>query len=117
MADKLSNSWQYKLGVQLSPDPSSGRGYWSTVNYRAGFYLGKDYINADGNGLKQYGVSFGAGLPIKKWRSYDNQFTILNTALQLGKRGSSVNNITENYLQFSFGISMSDIWFAKRRYD
>lgn len=117
VADKLSNSWQYKLGVQLSPDPSSGRGYWSNVNYRAGFYLGKDYINADGNGLKQYGVSFGAGLPIKKWRSYDNQFTVLNTALQLGKRGSSVNNITENYLQFSLGISMSDIWFAKRRYD
>lgn len=115
--DKLSNSYQYRLGVQLSPDPANGSGYWSNVNYRAGFYLGKDYIDPDGNGLKQYGVSFGAGLPIRKWRSYDNQFTVLNTALQFGKRGSSVNNVTESYVQFSIGMSLSDLWFQKRKYD
>lgn len=116
-ADKLNNSWQFRLGVQFAPDPLAGKDYWSIVNYRAGFYTGKDYINADGNGLTQYGVSFGAGLPIKKWSSYDNQFTIMNTALQFGKRGSAVNNITETYFQFSLGISLSDIWFVKRRYD
>jgi hypothetical protein len=117
-SDKLANSWQAKLGIQFSPDPLSGRGYWSNVNYRAGAYLGKDYINADGNGLKMYGVSFGAGLPIRKWRvGYDEQFTVLNTALQFGKRGSGANNITETYAQFSVGISLSDLWFVKRRYD
>jgi hypothetical protein len=115
--DRLSDSWQYKLGVQFCPDPSSGKGYWGNVNYRAGFYTGKDYINADGNGLKQYGVSFGAGLPVRKWRAYDNQFTFLNTALQIGKRGSAVNNITETYFQFSLGMSLSDLWFQKHRYD
>lgn len=115
--DQLSNSWQMKLGIQFCPDPSSGRGYWNNVNYRAGVFTGKDYINADGNGLKQFGVSFGAGLPIKKWRGYDNQFTFLNTAFQIGKRGSAVNNITENYFQFSLGMSFSDLWFTKRRYD
>jgi hypothetical protein len=116
-SDKLSNSWQFKLGIQFAPDPLAGKDYWSNVNYRAGFYVGKDYINADGNGLKQYGVSFGAGLPIRKWSSYDNQFTVLNTALQFGKRGSAVNNITESYIQFSVGISLSDLWFIKRRYE
>lgn len=115
--DKLSNSWLYKLGAQFSPDPVSGQGYWGNVNYRAGVYYGKDYINADGAGLKQYGVSFGAGLPIRKWRTYDNQFTVLNTALQFGKRGSSVNNITESYFQFTLGMSLSDLWFVKRKYD
>ena len=116
--DKLSDSWQAKLGIQFSPDPLSGRNYWSNVNYRAGFYMGKDYINTDGNGLKMYGVSFGAGFPIRKWRvGYDDQFTVMNTALQFGKRGSGVNNITESYIQFSLGISLSDLWFVKRRYD
>ncbi len=116
--DRLADSWQLKLGVQFSPDPLSGHGYWGNVNYRAGFYLGKDNVNADGNGLKQYGLSFGAGLPIRKWRvGYDNQFTFLNTALQVGKRGSAVNNITENYFQLSLGISLSDLWFIKRKYD
>ncbi|MES2002960.1 MAG: hypothetical protein V4450_00460 [Bacteroidota bacterium] len=116
--DKLSDSWQGKLGFQFCPDPVAGRGYWSSVNYRAGVYLGKDYINADGNGLKQFGFSLGAGLPVRKWRvGYDNQFTFLNTALQFGKRGSAVNNITENYVQFSLGMSLSDLWFIKRKYD
>ncbi|WP_161835585.1 hypothetical protein [Sediminibacterium soli] len=115
--DQLSNSWQYKLGVQFAPDPLASRGYWNAVNYRAGVYLGKDYLNPDGKGLKQYGVSFGAGLPIRKWTSYNDQFTVMNMALQFGKRGSSVNNVTETYMQFSLGISMSDIWFVKRKYD
>jgi hypothetical protein len=79
--------------------------------------MGKDYIDPDGNGLKTFGVSFGAGLPIRKWSSYNDQFTVMNTSLQFGKRGSGVNNITETYIQFSLGISLSDIWFVKRRYD
>lgn len=116
-SDKLSNSWQMKLGLQFCPDPISGRNYWSNVNYRAGFLVGNDYINADGNGLKQFGFSLGAGLPVRKWSMYDKQFTYLNTAIQFGKRGSAVNNITESYVQFSVGISLSDLWFVKRRYD
>lgn len=116
-ADKLSNSWQAKFGFQFTPDPASGRSYWNNALYRAGFLFGKDYINPDGNGLKHLSGTFGIGLPIRKWRSYDNQFTFLNTALQFGKRGSGVNNITESYVQFSLGMSLSDLWFIKRRYD
>ncbi len=115
--DKLSDSWQYKLGVQFAADPGSGQSYWGNVNFRTGVYYGKDYINPDGAGLKQYGVSLGAGLPIKKWSSYNQQFTVLNTAVQFGKRGSSVNNVTENYFQFTLGMSLSDLWFVKRKYD
>lgn len=114
--DPLVNSWQFRVGAQFSLDPSAGRNYWNSVNYRAGVHIGKDYVNADGKGLRQFGVSLGAGLPIRKWRSYDNQFTVINTALQFGKRGSGVNNITENYFQFSFGLSLSDLWFEKRKF-
>jgi hypothetical protein len=115
--DKLADSWQMKLGVQFSPDPFAGRDYLSKINYRAGAFFGKDYVNADGNGLKQYGLSVGAGLPIRKWTSFDNQFTVMNIAFQLGKRGTTVNTITENYMQVSLGISLSDLWFVKRKYD
>ena len=57
------------------------------------------------------------GLPIRKYRSYDYQFTILNVALQLGQRGSSINNFKESFLQFTVGYSLSDVWFNKRKYD
>lgn len=115
--DQLSNSWQFKTGVQFCPDPTTGTGYWNNVNYRVGFNTGRDYLNPDGNGLKRLGFSFGAGLPVRKWRAYDNQFTFLNTAFEFGKRGSGVNNVTETYFQFSLSMSLSDKWFIKRKYD
>lgn len=116
-SDPLINSWQMRIGAQICPDPISGKGYWSNVNYRAGFFMGKDYVDADGNGLKYTGFSLGASLPIKKWTNYDQQFTNINTSLQFGKRGTGVNNITESYFQLTLGFSLTDVWFQKRMYD
>ncbi len=115
--DKLINSWQFKVGGQLTPNPLSIKSYWNRVNYRAGFYYGKEAVNADGNDLPVYGLTLGAGLPIRKWRSLDNQYTIINTAIEIGKRGNNKNNITESFLRVSFGLNLSDIWFIKRKYD
>jgi hypothetical protein len=78
---------------------------------------GKDYLNADGLGLKTLCGFIWCRFTYPQMESYDDQFTFLNTALQFGKRGSAVNNITESYFQFSLGISLSDIWFMKRKYD
>lgn len=115
--DKLINNWQFRVGAQWIPDPLSISSYWNRITYRLGFYTGKDYSNADGNELKVKGLTLGAGLPIRKWRSFDNQYTIINTAVEVGKRGSKDNNITENYFRLSFGLSLSDVWFIKNRYN
>lgn len=115
--DALNNSYMIRGGIQYNPDPFAFDSYWSTVVYRAGFFTGKDYVNIDNNGLKVIGFSFGLGMPIRKYRSYDYQYTIMNLALQLGQRGSSVNNFKENFIQFTLGYSLSDVWFNKRKYD
>ena len=115
--DVLSNSWMLRVGAQFCPNPNNYESYWSTVTYRAGFFNGKDYANIDNKGLKVSGVTLGMGLPIRKYRSYDYQFTLINLALQAGQRGSSVNNYTESFIQFTLGYSLSDIWFNKRKYD
>lgn len=115
--DPLSNAYMIRGGIQYNPDPYAFENYWSTVIYRAGFFSGKDYVNIDNNGLKVTGFTLGMGLPIRKYRSYDYQFTILNLALQIGQRGSSVNNFKESYMQFTLGYSLSDVWFNKRKYD
>jgi hypothetical protein len=115
--DALNNSWMVKIGGQISPNPQAQRNYLNNVNYRLGFNFGQDYVNADGNGLKTMSASIGAGFPIRKWRAYETQFTVLQTAFQFGKRGSNVNNVTENFFQFTFGLSLNDNWFIKRKYD
>lgn len=117
VADQLSNSYMTRLGVQFCPNPFDVENYWSNVTYRAGFNFGKDYINIDQNGLNVSNFSVGMGLPVRKYRSYDYQFTVLNLALQFGQRGTSVNKFQESYVQFTVGYSLSDIWFNKRKYD
>ena len=82
-----------------------------------GYYTGKDYINADGNGYKVQAYTLGFSFNLRKFRSYDQQFTKINTAIEFGKRGTGVNNVTENFFKFSVGLSLSDIWFIKRKYD
>jgi hypothetical protein len=117
LPDQLNNSWFLHAGASFSPDPLSGKGMFSTGTYRIGYYTGKDYINADGNGYKVTAYTFGYSFNLRKFRSYDRQFTKINTAIEFGKRGTGVNNVTENFFKFSLGLSLSDVWFIKRKYD
>jgi len=115
--DMLSNSSMFRVGVQFCPNAFNYESYWSTVTYRAGVYTGTDYLNIDNKGLKISAMTMGMGLPIRKYRSYDLQYTLLNLALQVGQRGSGVNDYKENFFQFTLGYSLSDVWFNKRKYD
>ncbi|MGI8951162.1 MAG: hypothetical protein ACR2FN_06215 [Chitinophagaceae bacterium] len=116
--DKVVDNWMLRVGGQITPDPLFGKNVWSRAVFRLGFFTGQDYINADNNKLKVTGLTLGAGFNLRRYRPVENQFTLINTALEIGKRGSSVNNVTENYFKLSVGFSLSDIsWFIKRKYE
>ncbi len=116
--DPLVNSWLVRAGAQFVPSPLSGTGgFFGHAIYRLGFYTGKDYTNADGNELKTMAITFGAGFRARKFTNYNNQSSLINTSFEIGKRGTNVNNITENFFKLSLGLSLSDIWFIKRKYD
>lgn len=113
--DPLQNSWQLKVGGQWTPDLLRGKSYWSRVTYRAGFFTGKDYIKADTD-LPILGFSAGAAFPIRR-TNYTNQFTVINTAIEVGRRGNDDNKIRESFFRVSVGLSLSDLWFIKRKYE
>lgn len=115
--DQVRNATMLRVGAQLCPNPFAFESYWSTVTYRFGVFSGNDYINVNNNGLKVNGLTMGLGLPIRKYRSYDYQFTLLNLALQMGQRGGGASNFKENFVQITVGYSLSDVWFNKRKYD
>ena len=57
-------------------------------------------------------MSFGLGLPLRKTKSE------INLSVEVGERGTTNNNlIKEQFLRFQIGLSLSDIWFVKRKYD
>jgi len=117
--DSLQNGWKVNLGGQYLPD-ASGRAktYWGQVIYRAGFHFGVEPYNIDGN-MKTYGITFGVGLPIKRYSFAEiNRSNIVNAAFEFGQRGNrSTSLLRENYVRFTVGFSLSDIWFIKRKYD
>lgn len=116
--DQLSDAWQVRVGGEFCPNPLSGKSTWARSIYRAGFYTGRDYINADGNGYNVSAITLGASINIRNFnRQVPGQFSMLHLAAEIGKRGTNVNNVTESFFKLSAGFSLSDIWFIKRKYD
>ena len=67
--------------------------------------------------LKDYGISFGLGIPV----ATGNSSTNLNLGVKLGSLGKGSGQLTENYTGVYFGVTISpgvyDRWFLKRKYD
>jgi len=110
--DQVQNSWKLHVGGQIIP--KSGKNYLSYVAYRAGFNYGKDYIKIDKD-LPVWGFSVGASFPMRK-AAYTNQFSMINLGVEFGQRGNKENLVRENFFRLSLGLSLSDIWFVKNKY-
>jgi hypothetical protein len=114
LGDSVQNSWQLKVGGQIRPGIGK---YWNRVTYQAGFFMGKDYIKV-GKDLPVFGMSFGMGLPLDNYNNLARtQFSRINLAFEYTKRGNSSNLLRENLYRLSLGVSLSDLWFGKAKYD
>lgn len=111
--DSVQDAWTMKIGAQLTP--SGGKNYWNFVSYRAGFSFGQDYIKVN-NDLPTWTVSVGAGFPMRK-PAYTNQFSVINTVFEFGRRGDNTSLVRESFFRIGIGLSLSDIWFQKYKYD
>lgn len=115
--DMVKNNWELRIGGELRPVPRA-KSYFSNVAYRAGFFTGPDYINVGGKTLPQYGISAGIGLPLLgQIQQARNQLLMLNLGFEYIKRGNNSNVLKEDMFRISLGLSLSDLWFGKRKYD
>lgn len=112
--DSLQNNWQVSVGTSFSSKPSSS--YFSNVIYRFGFFTGPDYIKVKSE-MPQFGVTVGFGLPLPNYNRLTRQSTLINLALEYGKRGNNDNLLKENLFRLTLGFNFNDIWFQKRKYD
>ena len=115
--DKTQNTWKIRAGAEYLPAGLNNiKKYFSAVKYRAGIYYGTDYVNL-GNSLPEYGLTFGAGFPLKLRKSfYETQTSYLNTSIEIGSRGDKKSNLRESTLRVCVGLSLGDLWFNRSKY-
>jgi hypothetical protein len=104
--DALTNRSKYMLGAEYIPN-QRGRSYFNHVKYRAGLNVSDPYYKINNETLpKNFGVSFGLGLPVKGLNS------VVNTTFEYGKIGSS-GSLREDYFKLTVNAVFNEKWFGK----
>ena len=102
----------FRLGMEYTPNRNDVRYYLRRVSYRAGAYYKKDYFKINGHDIISVGLTLGATFPIFRW------YNGLTVGMEIGQRGSMQDSLVkENYVNFTLGVNMFDIWFQKPKYD
>ncbi len=102
------NRTKISLGAEFLPNPIS-RNYLNRIRYRIGAYYSDPYTKVNNQeGAREYGASFGFGLPLFQSRS------ILNISGQYVKVSPKAKGmLEENYLRINIGLTFNDRWFMK----
>jgi hypothetical protein len=109
---EFENSTAYSFGGYYIPNYNSYSSYFKRVTYRAGFRFENTGLVIQDKPIEDYAFTLGTSLPI------GNSVSNLNIGLEFGKKGTVYTGLVrENYINLSFGLSISDRWFVKRKYD
>lgn len=114
---KFENSVRYSLGGFFIPNYNSYSNYYKRIVYRGGLrYENTGLVivkpgYAD-KSINDFAANIGLGMPLS------GTFSNINIGLEIGKRGTKYYNLVEeNYINLSVGLSLSDKWFVKRKFD
>lgn len=104
----FNNRVRFAAGGEYVPKVRGN--YFQRMSYRAGFYVGKDYLNIQGNRLREYGVTAGLGFNTPEGR------TMINLGFEWKHRAASPQSlITENMFNITLGINVNELWFWQRK--
>ncbi|MDB2463003.1 hypothetical protein N9W61_02775 [Algibacter sp.] len=108
------DAYSFSIGGFYIPQYNSFRNYLKRVVYRAGFRTEETGLNINDESIKEFGISFGVGIPVGDARLFSNA----NLGFEIGQRGTKNSNlIQENFINLQLSLSLNDRWFQKRKYD
>ena len=110
--EQYEDASQYRLGGFYVPEYNSLSSYFSRVVYRAGMRYEETGLILSNEGINEFGISFGVGLPAGR------NFTNANIGIEYGQRGTTNSGlIQENFFKLSISLSLNDKWFVQRKFD
>jgi len=99
-------------GAEYIPEKYSNYSFFDRVEYRIGCRYGESYTLFAGDEVKEYGITFGTGIPMRRSRSR------ISLAVDLSTRGGSTGEIPrETRISVGASLNLYDYWFLKRKYD
>jgi hypothetical protein len=100
------NSTRLGFGVEHLPAREFSSPWLSRIAYRFGSYYHQTYYLVNGEGIDEWGITAGLGVPV-------SGETRVHLAFEYGQRGSTANNlIRESILRFSASMFISELWFT-----
>ncbi len=106
----FENSQKIAVGGFYIPKYDSFGNYFSRIVYRGGFRYENTGLVINNTSINDYAFTFGMGLPLG--------LSKINLGVEYGKKGTRANGlIEENYVNVTVGLSLSDLWFIKRKID
>ncbi len=110
--DSLKNNLSISAGASFIPKKADYKNYINRIEYRVGARYDNGYLNIYGTNISTYGVSAGLGLPLSIRGSK------LNITGEYFVRGTAKDNlIREEYFRIIMGLTFSDKWFVRYKYD
>ena len=104
----FDNRWKAAAGLQYTPGRRGS--YVGAMMFRVGGFYNHDYMNINGNNVRDYGASIGVGLPVP------NGKTTVNIGLEWKHRYSAPTTlIKEDYLNITIGVNVNEMWFWKNK--
>jgi hypothetical protein len=100
-------------GFEFIPDKYSNYSFLNRLEYRAGGHIENNYVAIGGEQVKEFGLTAGIGIPLRRSLSKTNFF--FDYTKRYGS--SSVNLHTEKYFTFGISLNLYDYWFLKRKYE
>ena len=99
---------RFALGGEYVPKIRGN--YFQRMAYRAGAYYNNDYLNIQGNRLREYGVTAGVGFNTPEGK------TMINLGFEWKHRQATPNSlITENFFNITLGVNFNELWFWQRK--
>ena len=109
---RYRNAFGSRLGGYYIPNYNSLTSYWKRITYRAGMRVEELGLEINGESIREFGMSFGIGLPIPRL------YSTINIGAEIGRRGTTNTGLVqENFVNLFLGLTLNDRWFIKRKYD
>ena len=100
----------YSIGAAYTIDRTSKK-FWKRVDFRMGLNYNSGYLEVDDTKIDTYTASLGMGIPI-------GRRSLLNISYSLGKKGTTESILIQEYVNtLSINLSLSDLWFQKRKFN